>query len=163
MADALGTLSSQGATRTVTHVHPFAAKSVDLWDALTLPDQIAPWMRTTQMVLEPHVGGNVHFVWSPDSDSRGTVMMFEPRKTLAYTWHEGRDHSMVRFDLKEDGDETVVTLRHRDLTPEQLPSIAAGWHTHLEFLAAVLAHQPFEFDPRFDHLLAVYKTEAAAL
>jgi uncharacterized protein YndB with AHSA1/START domain len=159
----LGTLSAQGATRTVEHVHHLAAKVPVVWESITVPDQICAWMRTTSTILEPRVGGNVHIVWSPTSDSKGTVMIFDVRKTLAFTWHEERGHSMVRFDLVARDDETTLTLRHRDISPDQLPGIAAGWHTHLEFLAAVLARDSFDFDARFDELLPQYQELTATL
>jgi uncharacterized protein YndB with AHSA1/START domain len=163
MADELGEVTAQGATRSVTHRHRLLAPSAGVWDAITQPVEIARWMRTESMFFEPHVGGSVHYVWGGGSESTGTVMLFEPRRTLAFTWHEESNVSTVRFDLSEDGDATLLTLRHRDLTPVQLPGIAAGWHTHLEYLAAVLAGVPFEFDPRFEELLPQYTAAASRL
>jgi uncharacterized protein YndB with AHSA1/START domain len=163
VSEELGTLTSQGDTRTVELVHLVPAAPAALWPHFTVPEQIAPWMRTTATIFEPSIGGNVHFVWGDSGETHGTIMMFDAPHTLAFTWHEHKENSSVRFDLTADDAQTSVRCRHRDIAADQLASIAAGWHTHLEFLAAVVSHATFEFDPRFDELLPRYEELAAAL
>jgi uncharacterized protein YndB with AHSA1/START domain len=163
MIEQLGALSAQGERRSVVHECVLTAKRSAVWDAITDAREIAVWMQTEAMHFDHHVGGNVHYTWPGGEHSKGTIMIFEPKKAIAYTWHEGGANSTVRLDLRAEDHATDLTLRHRDLTVEQLPSIAAGWHTHLELLEAMLAGRTLEFNPRYQELLPQYEVMARRL
>ena len=78
----------------------------------------------------------------------GTVTRCEPPRLLAYTW-AGEDEdeaSEVTFELSERGDEVLLLLTHRRIAKRDVLGGIAGWHTHLDILADVLAGkepQPF--------------------
>ena len=61
----------------------------------------------------------------------------EPRK-LAFSWG---DNGKVTFELEPKGDEVLLTLTHERLPAERSTrlNICAGWHTHLDVLAARVA------------------------
>lgn len=147
----------------MVHERRLAVRASELWAYLTHAKEIAKWMRTTDMVFERRVGGTVRYSWGPTDHCKGTVMLYEPKRTVAYTWHEHASNSNVRWDLHPDKHETALTLRHRDLLADQLASIAAGWHTHLELLEAVIAGREMEFDPRYQELLPQYAAIASRL
>ncbi len=49
-------------------------------------------------------------------------------------------HSHVRFELSAQGDQVRLVVTHSRLpSREQMLSVAAGWHTHLDILRAQLA------------------------
>jgi uncharacterized protein YndB with AHSA1/START domain len=76
--------------------------------------------------------------------ARGEYVEIDPPRRVAFTWGiEGRDDfppgsSTVEVVLAADGDETVVTLTHRDLpTEDYRRSHQGGWGEFLGVLAAV--------------------------
>ncbi len=64
--------------------------------------------------------------------ARGEYVVVEPPRRVVFTWGiEGRGDfppgsSTVEVVLRADGDETVVTLTHRDLPDRGLPPLAPG-------------------------------------
>ena len=62
------------------------------------------------------------------------IELDEPRK-LAFTWGE---QGKVTFELESKGDEVLLTLVHERLPAERSTrlNICAGWHSHLDVLAA---------------------------
>ena len=76
--------------------------------------------------------------------ARGAYVEIDPPRRVVFTWGiEGRDDfppgsSTVEVVLQADGDETVVTLTHRDLpTEDYRRSHQGGWGEFLAVLAAV--------------------------
>jgi uncharacterized protein YndB with AHSA1/START domain len=110
--------------------------------------------------IEPFVGGRVEIVVDNASlseegdlppakyagnDSKGRiegrVTECEPPHLLAYRWSHGDDEaSQVRVALEQRGERVQLTLTHERLpSRDWLLSVTAGWHTHLDILAALLA------------------------
>jgi len=78
--------------------------------------------------------------------ARGEFVVVDPPRRVVFTWGvEGRGDfppgsSTVEVVLRPDGDETVVTLTHRDLpTEDHRRSHQAGWTEFLGVLAQVAA------------------------
>ena len=76
--------------------------------------------------------------------ARGEYVEIDPPRRVVFTWGiEGRadfppGSSTVEVVLQADGDETVVTLTHRDLpTEDYRRSHQGGWGEFLGVLAAV--------------------------
>jgi len=125
----------------IVFVRRLARPIEKVWAALTVPERIADWLA----VATPERGGmlsvGVRFeLRFPQSGYRTTcevVAMEEPR-LFAWTWGlpEGppRLEDAVRFELAPDGDGCVLTLTNGSLARQDLESVAAGWHTHLEGL-----------------------------
>ncbi len=163
MTENLGTLSSEGGTRSVRFVRVFDVSVEELWDAITDPDRIARWMRTEQMTFERHVGGAVRYRWGGTDEAIGTVKVFDPPHAVEYTWREGSESSIVRFELRPLAQGVELTLHHWNLGSDQATGVGAGWHAHLDFLNAVLGDEVFDFDRRFNDLLPRYEVSAAQL
>jgi hypothetical protein len=65
-----------------------------------------------------------------------TITDCDPPHTLAWIWTIGERDTLVRFDLKPDGDGCELTLTHSGLSLDGVHDggVRAGWHAHLEGL-----------------------------
>ena len=122
-----------------------------VWAYLTQSELRAQWLASGDMELKP--GATFELVWrngnlSDPADPRPEGMSEEHRATceilevdpprkLRYLW---TDTGEVTFDLTPEGDNVLLTLTHRRLSSRQrVLSVSAGWHVHLDVLAARLA------------------------
>lgn len=127
-----------------------------IWQYLTDPEKRARWI--CGGVLEQKSGGKVEFamhhkklapnetppakyaqVQDPGVTFEGRVLKCEPPHLLVYTF--GSDDSVVTFELTPQGQQVQLVLTHRTVGAEEqgeLCNYASGWHTHLDYLIAVL-------------------------
>lgn len=120
-----------------------------VWAYLTEEELRRKWLAAGQMELM--VGAPFTFVWRndtltdppgarPESASREnrldcTVLEANPPRRLAITW--GENGGEVLFELAPIGEEVLLTLTHRRAPDRQtLLGVSAGWHAHLDVLAA---------------------------
>jgi uncharacterized protein YndB with AHSA1/START domain len=128
----------------------------EVWTALTEPDHLSHWLGRT----EGSPARDAQFAIWHDATTRSThtVTRWQPGWLLAMTWDfpdEGT--SVVSFAVAARKDRTPVALEHQGLT--EPTGYAAGWHRHLEYLAAHLegSDKTFEdFWDGYDALLARY-------
>ena len=142
-----GTLT-EGSTLVIQRWLPGPAERV--WNYLIDSDLRQKWLAAGDMDLAP--GASVELVWRNDrishaSDPRPAgfpeeqrmqshVIAIDPMRMLTIAWGKGD----VTFDLKEQGDKVLLTLTHRGLDDRAARTmIAAGWHMHLDILAAEVA------------------------
>lgn len=131
-----------------------------VWQYLTDPEKRARWI--CGGTLEQKPGGKVVFamhhqnlapgetpppeyaqVQDPGVSFEGRVLRCEPPRLLEYTF--GSEDSVVTFELSVEGRDVVLVLTHRTRGREErreLTNYAAGWHTHLTFLLALLEGTP---------------------
>lgn len=119
-----------------------------IWAYLTESDLRRRWLAGGEMEME--VGAPFELVWRNDelSDTPGQrppdfpaeermqsrIIEFDPPRRLAFSWQGSGD---VSFELEPKGSEVLLTVIHRRLPDRQtLLSVAAGWHMHLDLLAA---------------------------
>lgn len=114
-----------------------------IWRALTEPGQLAAWF-PCEAAPELRVGGVVRFGFGGD----GTVTDLDPPRLLAYTWES--DH--LRWELRADGDGTLLILVHTFDDRAGAASFATGWHTCLLGLDQLLAGRPVRPDDAVDHV-----------
>jgi uncharacterized protein YndB with AHSA1/START domain len=132
----------------------------DVWTLLTDPDEVELWLAA--LTIEPHVGGAYTLAFeNTGSVSSGAITRFEPPTLLEYRWHEGdATEALVRFALQptDDGAATDLVLTHTLLRGAAgMEQYAAGWHAHLDLLAARIAGRAADWDwLRFDDLLTEY-------
>jgi uncharacterized protein YndB with AHSA1/START domain len=112
-----------------------------VWAAITEPDEIEAWFARAQVDLLE--GGAMQLDWL-NTDENGnsasmpaTITALEPRRLLEI---EGDPHGVVRFELRPDGDATILTLIARTPVPDDVMRlrVSAGWHVHLDFLEEFL-------------------------
>ena len=120
-----------------------------VWAYLTQSDLRRQWLASGEM--KPEAGSTFELTWRNDelanppakpSDTPGhhtqksEMVAFEPPHRLAYHWPQVGD---VEFTLAEEGQNVRLTLVHRRI-PDRgtLLGVSAGWHAHLDFMAARL-------------------------
>ena len=128
-----------------------------VWEYITESDKRAKWLCAGDTRLE--VGGSVemrfeHATLASTGDIErpekyrdmpsivtfgGRVTEVEPPRLLVHTWEFEGENSEVRYELEEHGDQVRLVLTHRRLNSmNEVLSVSAGWHTHLEILRDVL-------------------------
>lgn len=146
--DAYGVLT-EPATLKIQRFLPGPIERV--WAYLTESDLRRQWLAAGEMELK--VGAPFAFTWRNDEltdppgkrpDGFGAehtmqsrIVELEPQRKLAFEWSNG---GKVSIELQPHGDEVLLTVIH-DRLPER-PSrvnIGAGWHSHLDQLAARLS------------------------
>ncbi len=121
-----------------------------VWAYLTQSDLRRRWLAAGEMKLAPDAP--FELVWRNDelSDPPGhrpegfseenrmasrIVTVVAPHR-LVFTWGEGAE---VSIELQDLGKEVLLTLVHRRLADRTTKlNVSAGWHAHLDILAARL-------------------------
>ncbi len=131
-----------------------------IWDYLTDPEKRARWFAGGPM--EQRVGGKVHLFFrhknlapdevppegyqkshDPGHSMEGTVTRCEPPRLLAFTFGSDAESEAI-FELTPQGKDVILVVTHRSWGGD-LPYMAdfgSGWHTHLNFLIALLEGAP---------------------
>jgi uncharacterized protein YndB with AHSA1/START domain len=134
----LGRLERSGAKPQLVFTRTLAHAPEKVWRAITEPAHLKAWFPdNVEGTFEP--GGTLRFFSEGlDYDFDGEVTAFDPPRLLEIRW--GTD--MLRFELRPDGDGTVLTLTD---TFDELGKAArdgAGWHECLDHLEADLDGTP---------------------
>ncbi|MGE0315333.1 MAG: SRPBCC family protein [Lautropia sp.] len=149
--DAYGVLT-EPATLTIRRLLPGPIERV--WNYLTDSDLRRQWLAAGQM--EMRVGAPVELVWRNDElgDAPGErppgfsaehrlqseILELDPPRRLAISWG---DTGGVSFDLQPRGDRVLLTVVHRRLPDrDTMLMVGAGWHAHLDVLAARMGGTP---------------------
>ena len=126
-----------------------------VFETLTKPEHFAVWFGTAavevprdSLTMDVRPGGAFRAVMLlPDGhriDWTGEYKAVEPPSHLAMTLSDqpGDDVGLpVLFDLEEDGDATVLTIRQdrSDFTDEQVAATIAGYNSFIDDIERVLA------------------------
>jgi uncharacterized protein YndB with AHSA1/START domain len=124
-----------------------------VWDYLVREDLRRQWLASG--VMELRQGAAFTLTWRNDSlnapedaaldcevpehsmDSR--ILEIDPPHKLTIAWMAGE----VTFELAQSGAKVVLTLNHRRVSDRSnLLKVSAGWHAHLDILAARLTGKP---------------------
>jgi|GEM_PF-1338362 uncharacterized protein YndB with AHSA1/START domain len=157
MSEVLALLSIDEGLATLGYVRAFDFDINHVWQAVTEPSLISRWMLTDRMEFDAHVGGRVLYDWGEEGTCTGTVHIFDPPHVVEYSWEEASGASILRIDLRATKNGSELELVHRDLPLSTVAGVGPGWHTHLEYLDAVLHHESFDFWPRFHELEPLYE------
>jgi uncharacterized protein YndB with AHSA1/START domain len=112
-----------------------ARPPADVWRAITARAELVHWFPSPpERDLAPAV--RVRFVFPDDGapDLEGAVAVFQPARLLELTW----DRDLLRFDLRPDGDGSVLVFTQTFDDPGRAVRDGAGWHVCLDALAARL-------------------------
>ncbi|HEY5817507.1 MAG TPA: SRPBCC family protein [Mesorhizobium sp.] len=141
-----------------------------IWDYLTDSDLRRQWLASGEM--ERMTGAPFELVWRNDeltapSEHRpdgfpqeqrmqSEILEFDPPHRLSFTWSGGGD---VTFELQPKGRQVLLTLVHRRLADRAtMLSISAGWHMHLDILAArATGNEPAPFWDGWSRLKQEYE------
>lgn len=119
-----------------------------VWAYLTESDLRRQWLASGEMEMK--VGSTFEFVWRNDELTNppgqrppgfsgehrmeGSITEVDPPRKLAITWGSTGG---VTFELERKGDHVLLTLIHsRVLDRTMRLNVSAGWHMHLDVLAA---------------------------
>lgn len=140
-----------------------------VWSYLTDGELRRRWLAGGGMELTP--GAEFELVWRNDelSDPPGVrpegfaeeqrmksrIIACEPPRKLVFSWANGGE---VSFELEPKGKDVLLTLVHDRLGDRSNRlGISAGWHMHLDIMAAHLANaEPESFWQGWQRLRAEY-------
>jgi uncharacterized protein YndB with AHSA1/START domain len=158
-----GQLRAEGDRSGVRFERRYDATPEELWSALTEPERLGRWLANVAE-LELRVGGRFHLLWNESDGTQktdGTVLALEPGRLLELNWtYPGEPDSTARFELRPDGDGTILVLDHRGLPPAAIAGYGAGWHSHLDSLEAHLNGGEADWSARFQELGPAYEESA---
>ncbi len=165
-------LGERIAANTIRFERVLPAPIEHVWNALTTPAGLAPWLGAATVDLRE--GGQFRLDFG-ESEMRGRILTLEPPTRLVLFWQEfDADraiaeygvtpdfHSELSFDLSALSIGTKLTLIHRLIAGDEvMASFLGGWHAHLEALRAALGEMAgpdrtalYELmKPRYDALL----------
>jgi uncharacterized protein YndB with AHSA1/START domain len=141
---------TEAATVRVQRVMPAAPDLV--FDQWLDPESLQEWMcprpvRVIDVTVEPHVGGVVR-IDVDDSGTRvlisGQFLTIDRPNLLRFTWANSNwpdptSESVVNVSFEPVGDdETLMSIEHSLLPPEEFESFDSGWTLTIGQLAAVL-------------------------
>lgn len=147
--------------------HPVEA----VWKAITDSKEIFKWLPDYKGVFEGHNGGSIDLVNTVSgSHVTGDILVWDLHRAFEYEWHiapnqmfpNGEPESVIRWELKQDGDsntDTLFIMTHSRLTKSTAQSFAPGWHAYLDRLEAVLNNQlPPAWALRFAEVKELYSS-----
>jgi len=156
-----GTVSQNGPATVVRFERLYAASVGELWSALTDPDRMRRWLGA-EVSITAVAGGAIRLRWEGGAEMEGVITAFEPERLLAFTWRESAlgVESFVRFELKPEETGTLLVLEHVGVPADQAAGFGAGWHGHLDALAATLAGRVLDPQQRYRELAPEYARRA---
>jgi uncharacterized protein YndB with AHSA1/START domain len=111
-----------------------------VWAALTDPDQMIRWWGEGDLDLVE--GGRFTVTWQNTDDAghrpvmHATITRLDPPRLLET---RGGDHGDLRWELRPEGEGTLLSLTSTLELPEQFRTMhPAGWHWHLDALSTSL-------------------------
>ena len=120
-----------------------AARPETIFPFLVDPNKMLRWMGVA-VTLDPRKGGVYRVSINGRDVVSGNFVEVVPNSRVVFTWGwEGENvlvppgASTVEITLLEDGDGTLLRLRHLNLPPEEVDSHLMGWNHFLARLAAV--------------------------
>ncbi len=153
-----------------------------VWEALTTPAGLAPWLG--EAAIDLRAGGHFRLDFG-ESEMRGRILTLEPPTRLVLFWQEfdvagpiaehgvtPDFHSELSFELRALANGTKLTLVHRLIAGgDVMASFLGGWHAHLAALRATLGKSPspdrgalYELiKPRYDALFSALALAPARL
>ncbi|MCA0422971.1 MAG: SRPBCC family protein [Proteobacteria bacterium] len=166
--DGYGTLI-EPATLEIQRLLPGPIERV--WSYLTDSSLRGKWLAAGPMELKP--GSAYAFTWRNDDLSdppsarpegfpeehhmAGRIIAVDVPRRLEFTW--GEQDASVLIELEPMGGKVLLKLTHRRLSDHAVKlNVSAGWHTHLDILAARLSlTEPEPFWPTWQRLKSEYE------
>jgi uncharacterized protein YndB with AHSA1/START domain len=157
----LGTLRSENGVGIVRIEDRFDATIDEVWSALTDRKRLAHWWGEVEGDLR--AGGEYRArVFASGWEGTGRITDCEPPRRFATVSSEpGRNESVHKVTLTEDGDQTVIVYENLSVPPDLLWAYGVGEQIHVEDLGAHLAGRERADESRWDELEPAYRELAA--
>jgi len=164
--DAYGVLT-EPATLTIRRLLPGPVERI--WNYLVQGDLRRQWLASGDMEMK--TGAPVELVWrndelitpagqrpegfGPQHSMQCSVTEIDPPRKLSISWGSTGG---VTFELEPKGNDVLLTLIHRRLPDRStMLNVSAGWHAHLDVLAArVSGREPAPFWDHWSRLKQEY-------
>lgn len=120
-----------------------SARRETVWNYWTDPARMCEWWGATAE-LDARPGGACIVGMNQGPVMRGEFLEVVPHERLVFTfgWDDGSDapavppgSTRVEVTLTDDGDDTILSLRHTGLPPSQAAEHDSGWGHFLGILA----------------------------
>jgi len=135
-----GTIEQQAdGTATIRFVRRLPHPVESVWSAITDPQEMSRWWGDCEVDLRE--GGAFVVRWRNEHEGKRAVMhatitRLDPPRLLET---DGDMHGVLRWELEPEGDGTRLTFSSTHELPEDFRTkVLAGWHWHLDALAAAL-------------------------
>jgi uncharacterized protein YndB with AHSA1/START domain len=125
-----------------------------VWDAITKPEIVKQYFFGTNLVTDWKVGSPLFFrgEWQGKTyEDRGTVLSFDPPKSLAYNYWSSFSgiaddpalRQIIQFDLDAFDGSVRITIRQSNVdTQARADHSATNWRSVLEALKHLLEGRP---------------------
>ena len=121
------------------------AKPAEVFDAWLDPNHPAsPWHGMKRAIVQPKKDGLFYRMHLSDDEKfelahYGRFIVVDRPKRIGHTWvsqHTRGLESVVTVDLKPQGDQTMLTLRHEGVPDDEMGRLhELGWKHYLDALA----------------------------
>jgi len=152
----------------VTFSHRLAHSPERVWEAITEAEHLDTWF-PTRIIGDRVAGAPLRFEFrnGEGDDFEGEMLVFEPPHRLALRWGD----EILRFDIRPDGDGSVLDVDVSFDDKGKASRDAAGWHVCLDDLGAHLngetRHDTTDEKDRWrsvhDHYVATFPPEASTI
>ena len=143
--DPTGVVVIEGEKATLIFRRHLAHPPEVVWKALTDPSELSKWY-ITKAVIDGKEGGTIDFVAGPSRmHVTGRILTWKPPLVFEHEWKvdarpelPSGENAIVRWELRRDGEGTIIHLEHRKLSRDTALGFAPGTHAFLDRLAAQL-------------------------
>lgn len=120
-----------------------------VWNALTNPSELESWYMT-KALIDGREGGSIDFTAGPSRlHVTGRILIWRPPLVFEHEWKvdprvelpSGED-AIIHWELRRDGDGTILHLEHRKLNRQTALGFAPGTHAFMDRLGARLNEEP---------------------
>ncbi len=115
-----------------------------VWAAITDPAERAHWMGQT--TIDGREGGTIEMVPSAPpiaaelKTMTGRILVWDPPHVFEHEWNQRIvEPGVVRYELRRDGDGTLLRFTHRGLGVPNANGFRPGTHAYLDRLEAHLS------------------------
>jgi uncharacterized protein YndB with AHSA1/START domain len=149
MGDLIGLVAIEGSNTTLRYERLLPHLPDEVWNAITDPKQVSVWFSTTAKI-DARPGGAIEYISVPVNFRRtGRILVRNQPRIFEHEWHidphpqlpNGEAESIIRWELVEDTDHTILTLTHSHLTKANGLRFAAAWYVFLDRLASQLDNE----------------------
>ncbi len=159
-----GAVVMEGEKATLVFRRQLAHPPEAVWKALTEPSELSNWYMT-KAVIDGREGGTIDFTAGPSRlHVTGRILVWNPPTVFEHEWkvapraelRSGED-AIIRWELRRDGEGTILHLEHRKLNRETALGFAPGTHAFVDRLQAQLNKQPLpNWQERYQEVASRY-------
>ena len=142
-----------------------------VWEAITDQKEVFRWLPDYNGTFDGYKGGKIDLLnVVSGSHVTGNVLVYDLYRIFEYEWNivpnqmfpKGEPESVIRWDLKQNGDsntDTLLIVTHNRLTKSTALTFAPGWHAYLDRLEAILNnHVPPDWARRVGEVKELYSS-----